>query len=342
MSNATPHERPLQHPEFETDCTGVLLVNSGTPESLSIDDMRRFLGRLLGDPRVVQAPRWLWLPILHGIILRTRPRRSARKYQKIWTEEGSPLACFSTRLASQLEVALREQRTSRIKVAAAMLYSKPYVKDAIQDLMAAGARKLLIMPLFPQASGVSTGAVFDQLTDALRKQRWLPSFQFLGGYHDHPAYLEALRQTVLAQWAKDGRTNHVVFAFHGIPQKYFEQGDPYYCFCHKTSRLLADALDLKSDNWTLTFQSRFGPGRWLKPYTNHVLQSLPARHIDEVTVISPGFAVDCLETLEELAIDGRQTFLNAGGRRYEYVPALNASETHTRMLIDILKTGLAS
>ena len=314
---------------------GILLVNSGTPDSLTTKDVRRFLRRLLGDPRVVELPRWLWLPILHGIILRTRPHRSARKYRKIWTEHGSPLAYHSRELTLKLRQHFNADEGTVVAIESAMLYSTPGVAPSLRRLLEAGARKLLVLPLFPQYSSVSTGAVFDQVAKALGKERWLPELRFIDSYHDDPAYIETLRQSVLSHWAKHGRTRHLLFAYHGIPQKYFDRGDPYYCLCHKTSRLLAQALHMPESNWTLTFQSRFGPGRWLQPYTDEILRSLPKRDIREVTVISPGFAADCLETLEELGIEGRDQFLQAGGLRYEYVPALNSTDAHVDMRASI-------
>lgn len=327
--------KPFNHPATTSESVGILLVNSGTPDSLATKDVRRFLAGLLGDPRVVELPRWLWLPILHGIILRTRPYRSARKYRKIWTERGSPLAYHSRELTEKLRQRFNAGEGNVVAIESAMLYSTPGVDLAMQRLLAAGARKILILPLFPQYSSVSTGAVFDHVAKNLSRQRWLPALRFVESYHDHPSYIEALRQSVLSHWAVHGRTRHLLFAYHGIPQKYFDRGDPYYCLCHKTSRLLAQALHVPESDWTLSFQSRFGPGRWLQPYTDDTLRSLPKRDVREVTVVSPGFAADCLETLEELGIEGRDQFLQAGGLRYEYVPALNSTDAHVDMLATI-------
>lgn len=329
--------KPFDHPAHGgTERLGVLLVNSGTPDSTSIADVRRFLAGLLGDPRVVELPRWLWLPLLHGVILRTRPFRSARKYRQIWTPAGSPLLLYTAELRSKLQQELGRRVLAPIAVEAGMLYSSPSVASALERLRDSGARRILVVPMFPQYSGVATGAVFDQVADVMRGWRWIPELRFISEYHDYPAYLAALRERILNHWRMAGRTEHVVIAFHGIPEKYFAKGDPYFCKCHKTARLLADELGLTEQQWTLSFQSRFGPGRWLKPYTDEVLELLPAKGVREVTVVSPGFAVDCLETLEEIALEGRKTFLEAGGLRFEYVPALNADPSHASMFADLI------
>lgn len=329
------------HPTLADERVGVLLVNSGTPNSTATRDVRRFLAGLLGDPRVVELPRWLWLPILHGIILRTRPIRSARKYRKIWTPAGSPLLVHSRNLAQQIAKEIGARTLAPITTEVAMLYANPSVEESLKRLFAAGARRILIVPMFPQYSGVSTGAVFDQVASVIRKWRWIPELRFVSGYHDHPSYVAALKQSVLNHWREHGRTRHLIIAFHGIPQKYFEQGDPYFCLCQKTGRLLAEELSMPEGSWTVTFQSRFGPGQWLKPYTDEVVKTLPGRGINEVTIISPGFAADCLETLEELAIEARETFINAGGVRFEYVPALNSSRIHALMYTDIIQQHLS-
>jgi ferrochelatase len=339
---ATADQPPADHRRRSVDDRiGVLLVNSGTPDSPSTRDVRRFLAGLLGDPRVVELPRWLWWPILHGIILRTRPFRSARKYRKIWTAEGSPLLRHGEALRTQVERELGQRVLAPLSIEIAMLYARPSVESALRRMRDAGARRILVVPMFPQYSGVSTGAVFDQVTQVLRGWRWLPELRFVSGYHDHPAYLRALKDSVLAHWRTHGRTRHLVMAFHGIPQKYFDKGDPYYCFCQKTGRLLAEELGLPDGDWTVTFQSRFGPGRWLQPYTDEVIKSLPGRGIVEVTVVSPGFAADCLETLEELALEARQRFAEAGGARFEYVPALNSDDAHARMFADLIERHLS-
>ncbi|MCU0760048.1 MAG: ferrochelatase [Steroidobacteraceae bacterium] len=315
---------------------GVLLVNSGTPDSTSTADVRRFLGRLLGDPRVVELPRVLWLPLLHGIILRTRPFRSARKYRSIWTDQGSPLLAYSAQLRERLAARLGERVIAPIAVEMGMLYASPSVPEALGRLRDAGAQRILVVPMFPQYCGVTTGAVHDQVTDELSRWRWLPELRFVSEYHEHTGYIEALRASVADHWALNGRTEHLLLSFHGIPDKYFRRGDPYYCKCQKTARLLADELNLPEGSWSLSFQSRYGPGKWLRPYTDEVLEAMPKRGIRSVTVACPGFAVDCLETLEEVDIEYRERFLAAGGTNFQYVPALNAHPSHATALADLV------
>jgi ferrochelatase len=329
--------------EFDHDATerlGILLVNSGTPDSTSTRDVRRFLGRLLGDPRVVELPRALWLPLLHGIILRTRPFRSARKYRRIWTEQGSPLLALTNQLRTRLAQELGERVLAPVSIEIGMLYANPGVPEALARLRDAGARRVLVLPMFAQYCGVSTGAVFDQVAAELGRWRWVPELRFVTDYHDHPGYIEALRASVATHWQQHGRTEHMVVSFHGVPDKYFRKGDPYFCKCQKTARLLAEELNLESDRWTMSFQSRYGPGRWLRPYTDEVLEGLPQRGIRGVTVVCPGFAVDCLETLEEIDIENRERFLEAGGTTFQYVPALNASAGHAVALAELLAQHL--
>lgn len=320
----------------EPERIGVLLVNSGTPDSPSTRDVRRFLGRLLGDPRVVELPRALWLPLLHGIILRTRPFRSARKYRRIWGEDGSPLLHHSRKLRDAVAQQLGQRVLAPVAVEIGMLYARPGVDEGLARLRDAGARRILVLPMFPQYSGVTTGAVYDQVHAELARWRWVPELRFIAEYPDQPAYIEALRHGVSAHWAAHGRTDHLLMSFHGIPDQYFREGDPYFCKCQRTARLLADELNLAEGDWSLSFQSRYGPGKWLQPYTDDTIESLPARGVRTLTVVCPGFAADCLETLEEIAIENRERFLAAGGERFEYVPALNASPLHSKAIADLV------
>jgi len=315
---------------------GVLLANSGTPDSLSVRDVRRFLAAFLSDPRVVELPRALWLPVLHGVILRTRPRQSARKYARIWTPEGSPLAALSNELRAKLTGTLAERVLAPFSLELGMLYSKPTLGEGLRRLRELGAQRILVVPLFPQYCGASTGSVYDRVAAELERWRWLPELRFIAEYHDYPGYIESLRASVEQHWQQHGRTRHLLISFHGVPERYFHQGDPYFCKCQKTARLLADELLLEENEWSVSFQSRVGPARWLKPYTSEVLAQMPARGIDRVTVICPGFALDCLETLEEIAIENRQLFLGAGGRELQYVPALNARPEHTSFLATLI------
>ena len=331
--------RYLSSPDFRHDGAeriGVLLANSGTPESASAGDVRRFLARFLSDPRVIELPRALWLPLLHGVILRTRPRQSARKYARIWTAQGSPLAVLSSELRTRLTSTLAERVLAPFSLELGMLYSRPTIAEGLQRLRALGAQRILVVPLFPQYCGASTGSVYDQVSRELERWRWLPELRFVAGYHDYPGYIEALRTSVEQHWQAHGRTRHLLVSFHGVPERYFHDGDPYYCKCQKTARLLADELMLKDDEWSVSFQSRVGPAKWLQPYTSEVVTQLPARGVGDITVICPGFALDCLETLEEINIEYRQLFLEARGSRFEYVPALNARLEHAHFLANLI------
>ena len=292
---------------------GVLLVNSGTPASLETRDVRAFLAGLLGDPRVVELPRWLWLPILHGIILRVRPRASAKKYAAIWTPAGSPLAIESEALRRGLEQALAAEK---IPVALAMLYTGgARVPDAISALRAAGAEQIVVIPMFPQYCGASTGAVFDQVAAALQAARHVPALRFVSDYHAMPAYIDALAASISEHRRIQGATRHLLMSYHGVPERYVAQGDPYRAQCERTSTLVAQKLGLVAGEWSVSFQSRFGRDRWLQPYTSEVLAGLPAKGVRSVSVVCPGFSADCLETLEEIGMENRDVFLAAGGEK---------------------------
>jgi ferrochelatase len=309
---------------------GVLLVNSGTPASFAIRDVRAFLAGLLGDPRVVELPRLLWWPILHGIILRVRPRASARKYAAIWTPEGSPLAVQSEALRRGLEASMSAAGTP---VALAMLYTGgASVTEAIAALRRAGADGILVLPMFPQYCGASTGAVFDQVADALKRCRHVPSLNFISDYHEDPAYIDALAASVQDHRRAAGVTRHLLMSFHGVPERFATLGDPYRDQCNRTASLLARRLGLAADDWSVSFQSRFGRARWLQPYTSEVLAALPNRGVKSVSVICPGFAADCLETLEEIGMENRDVFMAAGGEIYHYIAALNGRPDHIAAL----------
>ena len=315
---------------------GVLLVNSGTPASLATRDVRAFLAGLLGDPRVVEIPRLLWWPILHGIILRVRPRASAKKYAAIWTPQGSPLAVESEGLRRGLEDALRP---AGIPVALAMLYTGgATVAQAIEALRARGVDEITVVPMFPQYCGATTGAVFDQVTAALKKYRRVPALRFIGEYHAAPAYIAALARSVREHWQAHGAQGHLLMSFHGIPERFVALGDPYRAHCENTAQLLAQSLQLGKDEWSLSFQSRFGRARWLQPYTIEAVADLARRGVKNIAVMCPGFAADCLETLEEIGMENRDAFRAAGGEQYQYIPALNARADHVAA-IQRLVTG---
>lgn len=331
--------RYISSPDFHRDGAeriGILLVNTGTPEAPEAREVRRYLARFLSDPRVVELPRLLWLPILYGYVLPFRPSRSAARYRKIWSAYGSPLLELSERLRTELSLTLAQRVLAPLTVEVAMLYSRPSVGHALAKLRESGAQRILVLPMYPQYCGATTGAVYDQVNAELRRWRWLPELRFVAEYHDQPGYIEALRASIAQHWEAHGRTKHLLISFHGIPERSFHQGDPYFCKCQKTARLLADELMLRETEWTVSFQSRFGPAGWLRPYTSQVLGDMPTRGIRDVTVVCPGFPVDCLETLEEIDIENREIFRSAGGQQFQYVPALNARTEHARFLADLV------
>jgi ferrochelatase len=300
----------------------VLLVNLGTPDAPTSAAVRRYLAEFLSDPRVVEIPRLAWWPILHGIILRTRPAKSADKYQTIWTPDGSPLAVWTARQAKLLAGYLGERGAPAL-VRHAMRYGRPAVAPVLDELTAAGATRILVLPLYPQYAAATTASANDAVVAWWRRQRRQPELRFVAHYHDDAGYIGALARRVQAHWQMHGRGEHLVMSFHGVPERSLHLGDPYHCECHKTARLLAEKLALKDGAWTVTFQSRFGRAKWLQPYTEPTLVDLARRGVREVDVICPGFAADCLETLEEIAQEARVAFEGAGGKQFNYIACLN-------------------
>ena len=315
---------------------GVLVVNLGTPDAPSKKAVRRYLAEFLSDPRIVEFPRWLWWLVLHGVILRIRPARSAALYAKIWTPEGSPLATGTAALAGALQKSIANQRPGPIVVRHAMRYGDPSIPATLRELAAAGVRRLLVVPLFPQYSGTTSASVLDAVSAELAQWRWVPELRFVADYHSDPRYIEALARSVAAHWQRQGRADRLVLSFHGIPQRYFRAGDPYFCQCQETARRLRERLDLREDELVVCFQSRVGRQKWLEPYTEAVLAAMPGQGVRSVQVLCPGFSIDCLETLEEIAMTNRQRFLAAGGERFEYIPALNADEDHVGALTQLI------
>ncbi len=320
---------------------GVLMVNLGTPDSPSTADVRRYLAEFLSDPRVIEMPRLLWKAILHGVILRVRPRRSAHAYQQVWTDQGSPLLAISRRQAAALQQTLGEGGGAPVKVVLAMRYGSPSVRDGLQELRAANCRRILVLSMYPQYSATTTASVFDAVSAELRTWRWVPELRFVNQYHDHPAYIQALADSVRNHWREKGQAEKLLFSFHGIPKDYFLNGDPYHCQCHKTARLVIENLGLEEGQWQLAFQSRVGAKEWLKPYTDHTLKAWGAEGVNSVQVVCPGFSADCLETLEEIAVENRDYFLQAGGKEYGYIPALNDDPAHIAALAELLREHLA-
>ncbi len=317
--------------------TGILITNLGTPDAPTSAAVRRYLSEFLWDPRVVDMPRMLWWMILHGVILRIRPARSARSYQKVWTEQGSPLLAISKRQAEALQDVLKTKFSGPVVVALGMRYGNPSIPAALQQLQAANVRRLLVLPLYPQYSASTTASTFDAVADVLKTWRWLPELRLINHYHDEPAYIDILAHSIRAAWETRGASERLLFSFHGLPKRFLLLGDPYYCECHKTARLIAERLNLSDDRWQLTFQSRFGREEWLQPYTDHTLRSWAKAGVKSVDVVCPGFSADCLETLEEIAMENRDIFLKAGGQSYHYIPALNERPEHIHMLADLIE-----
>jgi ferrochelatase len=315
---------------------GILMVNLGSPDAPTPSAVRHYLAEFLWDPRVVEFPRLPWWLILHGIILRLRPRRSARAYKKVWSMEGSPLIATSKLQAQAIEKKIQERFRGNVLVDLAMRYGNPSIKSGLEALRLAGARRLLILPLYPQYSATTTASVFDEVTNVLQSWRWLPDLRFINHYHDHPKYISALANSIRRHWAEHKRGQKLLFSFHGIPQRYFDQGDPYFCHCQKTARLVAEELELEHSEWQVVFQSRFGREPWLQPYCDKTLEQLPDNGVHSVDIICPGFSADCLETLEEINMENREIFLHAGGEEYSYIPALNASAEHIDVICEVL------
>ncbi|MCC7113563.1 MAG: ferrochelatase [Burkholderiales bacterium] len=338
-------EPPHAHDAIER--VGVLLVNLGTPAAPTPAAVRTYLAEFLSDPRVVEIPRAVWLAILHGIVLRVRPARSAKKYEAIWTRDGSPLAVHSARQKSLL-MGLLGQRMKAAGLPAdfapveiAMRYGEPSIASGIDRLRAAGATRLLVLPLYPQYSASTTATVLDAVSDHLRGMRRVPALRFVDSFHDDTGYIRALAQGVNDHWMKHGRPDRLVMSFHGLPRRSLDLGDPYHCHCQKTARLLAQELGLASDQWSLAFQSRFGRAEWLKPYTAETLAALGRAKAGAVDVVCPGFVADCVETLEEIGIEGRDTFVSAGGGGYRVLPCLNEHPRWIAALADLVWRNLA-
>ncbi len=315
---------------------GVMLVNLGTPDDTSVRAVRRYLDEFLSDPRVVEFPRLLWWIVMQLFILRFRPAKVARAYKTVWRQDGSPLLVFSQAQADALQAELDSHYPQRYQVFLAMRYGKPAIRDVLETFRQVHCRKLLLIPMFPQYSATTTASVFDEVSRLLKSWRMLPELRMPMNYHDRSSYIEALAMSIEGSWKKEGRGQQLLMSFHGLPQRYHRAGDPYYCECMKTARLLADRLGLQEAEWQALFQSRFGKEPWLQPYLDKTLRTLPASGVKSVDVVCPGFPADCLETLEEVAEQNRDLFLQAGGERYQYIPALNAQPEHIKMLLDIV------
>ncbi len=330
--------QPAGHPRVETGKVGVLLVNLGTPDAPDARSVRRYLAEFLSDRRVVEIPPLIWQPILRGAVLTTRPKKSAHAYAQVWTENGSPLAAITAAQAAKLQERLGETVT----VSHAMRYGKPEIGVALQALMDAGCNRILLAPLYPQYSAATTATVVDKAADKLRTMRWQPALRTLPAYYDDPHYIDALAADLGAQLMQPGISPEVLLlSFHGMPQRTLELGDPYHCHCRKTARLLEAKLGRPDLRIVTTFQSRFGRAKWLEPATDVVLVDEARRGTKRLAIAAPGFSVDCLETLEELAIRGRETFLEAGGEEFTTLACLNDREPGMAMLEALVRRELA-
>lgn len=320
----------------QADKVGVLLVNLGTPAAPTTKALRIYLRQFLSDRRVVEIPRLLWMLILHGIILRVRPKKSAEAYQEVWTEQGSPLMSH----ARAQQQALQQRFGSAVQIELAMRYGQPSVDSVTDKMLNDGVRNLLVLPLYPQYSGPTTASTFDALATEFMQRRWLPNLRFVASYHKYPPYIEALAKSVEEFWSQHGRADKLLLSFHGVPKQFLTKGDPYHCQCHVTTRLLVTRLGLNEGEYLTTFQSRFGKAEWLKPYTDATLKALPSEGVKHVQMICPGFSSDCLETIEEIEVENRDYFMEAGGETYQYIPALNDQSMHIDALQALIEENL--
>jgi len=326
---------PPDHPQVPAPRIGVLVVNLGTPDAPDVASVRRYLAEFLSDKRVVEIPAWAWQPILHGIILRTRPKKSAHAYAQVWSEEGSPLAAITARQARALQARLGDT----ILVTHAMRYGKPAIAATIKAMKDKGCERILLAPLYPQYCAATTATANDAAFAALAAMRWQPALRTLPPYHDDPAYIAALKVDLERQLAAlDFTPDRLLLSFHGMPKRTLELGDPYHCHCRKTARLLGEAMTIAVD---VAFQSRFGPAKWLEPATDDTLKAYPAQGVSKVAIAAPGFSADCLETIEELGIRGREDFLAAGGTHFARLECLNDSDAGMAMLDTLVCRELA-
>jgi ferrochelatase len=330
-------QSPSNYTHGTSESLGILVVNLGTPDAPTPSAVRRYLREFLWDPRVVELPRPLWWLILHGFILTFRPARSARAYQKVWTEDGSPLLLHSQAIADGVRAHLTERIGANVNVELAMSYGSPSIKDALDRLNAANATRIAVLPLYPQYSGTTTASVFDAVTRNLSRRRWVPELRFINQYHDYPEFIAAHAANIREYWQDHGRGDKLLFSFHGVPLETLLKGDPYHCQCRKTARLITEALGLGDDEWLLSFQSRVGRSEWLKPYTDITVTELGRDGVSKIDVVCPGFAADCLETLEEIAMQNAELFIESGGKELRYIPALNEREDHVRFLSRLLE-----
>ncbi len=316
---------------------GVLLTNLGTPDKPDKKNLRKYLKEFLSDPRVIEVPQIIWQIILRGIILNIRPKKVAKLYKSIWQKGGGPLLVMLNKQKNGIKNILKNKN---IKIEIAMRYGNPNIETGLNKLRKQGCRKILIFPLYPQYCAATTGSTFDKVTVIFRKWRWIPELRFINNYFDNPDYIDCLIRSIKENQKKYGKYQKLIFSYHGIPKKYLLKGDPYHCFCQKTTRLIIEKMNLKEDEYLTTFQSRFGPDEWLTPYTDKTLKELPSQGIKKIHILSPGFSSDCLETLEELKVENKSNFISAGGEKYNYINCLNDNSDHLKMLSSVILNNL--
>ena len=318
---------------------GVLLSNLGTPDKPQRKELRVYLKEFLSDPRVIETPKLIWQIILNGIILNTRPQKSAKNYQKVWTDEGSPLLVILNK-QKKLTQDLLKKENLELEFATGMRYGNPSIAKGLEELREKNCNKIIVLPMYPHYCAATTGSTFDAVTKIMQNWRWVPSFRFISTYHDHPDYIKALANSIQKHWDKNGKPDKILFSYHGIPKKYFTKGDPYHCLCSKTTRLVREQMGLTEEFAMTTFQSRFGPEEWLQPYTDKTVEKLAKDKIEHLQIVAPGFSADCLETIEELDGENREIFEEHGGKKFSYIPCLNDQSDHINLIGALIKNEL--
>ena len=322
-------EKDYKHGSKEN--VGVLITNLGTPDKPKTKELQTYLKEFLSDPRVIEVPKLFWQLILRTIILNLRPKKVAKLYKSIWKKEGGPLLVMLEKQKKGIVKILRNKKKN-VKIEIGMRYGNPSIKLGLEKLRKQKCRRILILPLYPQYCAATTGSTFDKVTEVLRKWRWIPEVRFINNYFEEPLYLDCLIKSIKDSWQEFGKSQKLIFSYHGVPKKYLLKGDPYHCFCQKTTRLVVEKMKLKEKEYMTTFQSRFGPDEWLQPYTDKTLENLPSKNIKKIHIISPGFSSDCLETLEELEVENKEIFMSSGGKKFNYIKCLNDKPEHLNML----------
>ena len=327
-------EKDYEHGSKEK--IGVLITNLGTPDAPNKKELKVYLNQFLSDPRVIELPKILWQIILKLVILQIRPSKSAEAYKQIWTDKGSPLLDIANRQLDKIQSSF-SSKNENIVFEVGMRYGNPSIPDALLKLQKKQVRRLLVLPMYPQYCAATTGSTFDEVTNVLQKWRWIPEMRFINQYFEEKNYIEALSNSIKSFWKKTSKPQKIIFSYHGIPKRYLTNGDPYHCFCLKTTRLVKEYMGLSDDEIMTTFQSRFGREEWLKPYTSETLKELPKQGIKNIHIISPGFSSDCLETLEELEEENKEYFMESGGENYHYIPCLNDHDDHIDVFVNLIK-----